>query len=182
MLDLIADSQKLGATLEVSRRTTPPPAFPGAGQMSADALDHYRALLRRAAAGESLSEREHGQLDALRSVAQGQVVLPPVSQPDDAGGAASPLPKSDEDQSGASNAAALDPGPAPNPTALRGPSEAGSEGPTLDKCRYCGQSPCCGPDHHAYRTLHYEDPIEVARRSKEATAVMLHQIGRGVRW
>jgi len=36
-------------------------------------------------------------------------------------------------------------------------------------CRYCG-GPCVGPEHHAYRTLHWHDPYEVARREAEATA------------
>lgn len=46
----------------------------------------------------------------------------------------------------------------------------------LPICRYCGR-PCVGPEHAAYRTLHGNDPEEIARRSAEATAVMFRQLG-----
>jgi hypothetical protein len=45
-------------------------------------------------------------------------------------------------------------------------------------CAYCGQAPCIGPEHYAYQTLHANDPVEVARRDKEATRVMMAQIRR----
>jgi hypothetical protein len=44
-------------------------------------------------------------------------------------------------------------------------------------CSYCGQA-CVGPDHEHFSTLHYNDPAEIARRSKEATRVMYHMLGK----
>ena len=40
-------------------------------------------------------------------------------------------------------------------------------------CGYCRRAPCVGPDHFAYTVLHYRDPVEVERRSREQTQVML---------
>ena len=89
-----------------------PTAFPGAGQMALASIEHYRELLRRAASGESLSDFERGELEALRSAAQGHV--PPVSQPGNTGAAASPLPRNDEIDRRATISPAPDPSVAPN--------------------------------------------------------------------
>ena len=48
-------------------------------------------------------------------------------------------------------------------------------------CAYCRRA-CVGPDHIAYEVLHWSDPIEVARRQKEATAVMYRMVGEGITW
>ena len=49
--------------------------------------------------------------------------------------------------------------------------------PIPTACRYCG-GPCVGKDRDVYRALHALDPAEVARRDTEATAEMMHMIGR----
>ena len=45
--------------------------------------------------------------------------------------------------------------------------------PALVGCVYCGQSPCIGADHPAYRVLHWNDPAEVERRRRDAVAATL---------
>lgn len=68
-------------------------------------------------------------------------------------------------QAGASSEAAVDPaGDAATPT-------------PAPVCPYCHRA-CVGPEHFAYDVLHYDDPIEVAKRDAEATAVMCKQIGK----
>lgn len=52
------------------------------------------------------------------------------------------------------------------------------EAPVTPPCPYCGRE-CIGPDHSAYRTLHGNDPAEVERRYREATAVMRTQVRFG---
>ena len=39
-------------------------------------------------------------------------------------------------------------------------------------CAWCLQSPCVGPSHPHFRTLHYNDPAEIQRRADENTRVM----------
>lgn len=50
--------------------------------------------------------------------------------------------------------------------------------PVDTKCPYCNQTPCVGPDHPAFRTLHGNDPAEVKRRDAEATREMFAQVGK----
>jgi hypothetical protein len=50
--------------------------------------------------------------------------------------------------------------------------------PQPDRCIYCKRSPCYGESHFAYRALHHHDPLEVARRDREATDIMRKQLGR----
>ena len=45
-------------------------------------------------------------------------------------------------------------------------------------CPYCGRK-CVGVEHSAYPTLHFLDPLEVAKRDAEATAEMLKMIRFG---
>jgi hypothetical protein len=45
------------------------------------------------------------------------------------------------------------------------------------ECEYCGPR-CVGPEHPAYSVLHWNDPLEVQRRDKEATAAMIKQLGK----
>jgi len=49
--------------------------------------------------------------------------------------------------------------------------------PAPAPCPYCKRA-CVGPEHFAYSTLHYDDPIEVQKRDAEATAVMMKQFGK----
>ena len=44
-------------------------------------------------------------------------------------------------------------------------------------CPFC-QRPCVGPEHPAFRVLHWLDPQEQARRTLAASAWMFVQVGR----
>jgi hypothetical protein len=58
-------------------------------------------------------------------------------------------------------------------------SPASAAVPAADvTCPYCRRSACLGADHPEFRVLHWDDPDEVKRRDQEATAIMLHQIGK----
>jgi hypothetical protein len=46
------------------------------------------------------------------------------------------------------------------------------------RCPYCGR-PCCGPEHPAFAVMHANDPEEITRRDKAATAVMLKMVRFG---
>jgi len=67
--------------------------------------------------------------------------------------------------------------PPPSPPQRETPKPAPSE-----PCRYCYQTPCIGPDHEFYRTLHANDPVEARRRDEEATREMLATLGRPHPW
>ncbi len=62
--------------------------------------------------------------------------------------------------------------------------------PQVEPCHHCGQPPaaCAALAQNnlaVWRALHGNDPREVERRSREATAVMLHTLGHGdgiTRW
>jgi hypothetical protein len=45
-------------------------------------------------------------------------------------------------------------------------------------CPYCQRSPCVGRGDPRYPVLHANDPVEMVRRTAEATKVMLHHINR----
>jgi hypothetical protein len=67
-----------------------------------------------------------------------------------------------------------DPVPSVAPPGLHvAPAPEPEEPPPPDQCPYCHQTPCIGPTHHGYSTLHFMDPLEIEKRDKEATAVML---------
>lgn len=58
-------------------------------------------------------------------------------------------------------------------------TDAHESAPSLGaSCVYCGR-PCVGADHDAYRTLHHNDPAEIARRDAEATATMYRTMTHG---
>jgi len=71
--------------------------------------------------------------------------------------------------------AAAAPRPAPPPRETPKPAPPAP-------CRYCGQTPCIGPEHHLWPTLHALDPVEVARRDKQATAEMFATLGKPHPW
>jgi hypothetical protein len=50
--------------------------------------------------------------------------------------------------------------------------------PKEPTCSYCGRK-CVGVEHSAYPTLHFLDPLEVAKRDQEATAVMRKMVRYG---
>jgi hypothetical protein len=54
-----------------------------AEKMPLAAIDRARDLLSRIVRGETLTEREYGQLDVLRSAMRGELVLPADTLADD---------------------------------------------------------------------------------------------------
>ena len=58
------------------------------------------------------------------------------------------------------------------------PTSAASASASDAGCSYCGGRPCVGPDHPSYPTLHAADPEQIARQTRESTAVMMRQVGR----
>jgi len=97
----------------------------------------------------------------------------------------STVAESDEDHVGASISSAPVERPAPAPraleTAVEG-SERGVETPALPaECPYCLR-PCVGRGHISFDVLHWDDPIEVARRRDAATAQMMARVGRPHPW
>ena len=55
----------------------------------------------------------------------------------------------------------------------RNTGQAPSVAPPQAGCAYCGNRPCVGPGSDLYPTLHANDPKEIARRDREATAAMM---------
>ncbi len=145
----------------------------GVDAMPSSALHLAQDLLSRIAAGETLTEREQGQLDVLYSAMRGEVLLPP-DPPSDAGYIEAARPSTapaSEDCPEATSADAPDLRPAPGAGA---PSAKAGAAPA---CAYCG-GPCVGKDHDVYRTFHALGPEEVARRDAEATAEMMKMVGK----
>ena len=60
--------------------------------------------------------------------------------------------------------------------AARAPRVAATE-----RCAYCHQAPCIGPEHHAYEVLHWNDPEEIKKRADRATAEMFESMRRARR-
>jgi hypothetical protein len=58
------------------------------------------------------------------------------------------------------------------------PREAPAPAPEPPTCKWCNRSPCIGPAHPAFATFHHDDPTEVERRDKEATAEMHESLRR----
>lgn len=155
---LITSAQTLvGALRAAQSETRPPHDLSGLDAMATSHLQAAKEYLDRQQAGETLSERELGRLDVLQDAMAGRVQLPTASE---ARSVANPRPV-DEDfsESGVADAA---------------PSVQQETG-----CPYCHRSPCIGPEHPAFATLHYNDPTEVERRRVEATAVMLATMSHG---
>jgi hypothetical protein len=50
--------------------------------------------------------------------------------------------------------------------------------PAPERCQFCHQAPCVGPDHHAYDVLHWNDPAEAKKRDDRATQEMFVALGR----
>lgn len=66
----------------------------------------------------------------------------------------------------------------PSPQPVR-PEPVPDTADAADACAFCYQTPCIGPEHPAFATLHSQDPLEIAKRHKEATAVMLKMMKFG---
>lgn len=168
----------ISETIDRLRAELPPTitrtsTFAGVDAMPSSALRLASDLLRRQLAGETLSERELGQLDMLRHATRGHVVLPPDpldvadipayrdkvdAEIVELGATSRPVSESEASQ------------PAPEPTCGYGCG-------TLTRCVEIKKT---RPD--AWRALHYTDPEEVARRNKEATAVMMARVGKPHPW
>jgi hypothetical protein len=65
---------------------------------------------------------------------------------------------------------------------LAGAAPAGVPLAEPTRCPYCGQAPCVGPEHSAFEVLHWDDPEEVDRRAKAATAEMIESLRRQRTW
>jgi hypothetical protein len=160
----------LTATLEASRTPTPD-ANPGVERMPQTALELARDLLQRLAAGETLSEREQGQLDVLDAAMRGELLLRGELVSDD------PSP------------VVIDQAPAP-PTAdpiVQATVPTAAPAAAEPTCAYCHQSHerCAeikATNLDAWQVLHYSDPTEVAKRDEEATAIMMKQMGKPSPW
>ncbi len=76
----------------------------GVERMPTSALEAAHALLARLAKGETLSEREQGQLDVLRSAIHGEVALPPDWLPSSCNVATFTAPEPGDENSPASTA------------------------------------------------------------------------------
>jgi hypothetical protein len=167
---LVQLSQQLFNVLEtslVTREAHRQSDLPGVDQMPMSALELTTDLMKRVAAGETLSERELGQLDVLRHAMRGDVVLPPDK----------PEVPAHQSQDGAE---IVEPGATSRPAS---DPEASQQAPE-PACQYCGRA-CVGRDHHAYDVLHAQDPEHVEARRKEATQTMLATMRHGsgiTRW
>lgn len=64
------------------------------------------------------------------------------------------------------------------PSSASSPSAPGTRATFTESCVYCGDRPCVGETHHAYRALHWNSESEIERRREEATAVMLRTMGQ----
>ena len=72
---------------------------------------------------------------------------------------------------------------APAPVEASPPAAPTPEPPA--QCPYCHSTPCIGRDHHAYDSLHENDPEHIERRRQHNTRVMLRtmRVGSGItRW
>jgi hypothetical protein len=89
---LITIAQTLGAALDESqtRATRTPSNLLGIDAMPSSALRLTQSLLSRLAAGDTLTEREQGQLDILQSAMRGDVALPSDTPDDPAPGGSEP--------------------------------------------------------------------------------------------
>lgn len=139
---------RLGAEI---RGETPLDSTPRPGLLSTPtpALELARSLLSRLANGDALTERELGQLDVLRASMRHEVRLaapPAPSAPE-----TETLPEAEPNME--------DPVAAPLPS-------IGDQNTDPDAWLKAH-------DLEAWRVVHYNDPEEVERRNREATAVML---------
>lgn len=141
---------RLGAEI---RGETPLDGTPRPGLMSTPtpALELARSLLSRLANGDTLTERELGQLDVLRASMRHEVRLAATSAPSQP--ETETLPE------------AVDPEPerADPATSLPLIGDQNTDPDAWLKAH----------DLEAWRVVHYNDPEEVERRNREATAVML---------
>ncbi len=135
--------------------------YPGIDDMPRSALELLQEFDERVAAGGALSEYEQGQVDVLVMASRGQILLageliadPPPPVAIDVPALAAEAPEQSRPE----------PEPEPVPT-----------------CEYCRQrfARCAelkAADLGSWRTLHWRDPSEVARRSEESTQIMLAQM------
>lgn len=61
------------------------------------------------------------------------------------------------------------------PTTDTAPEQKSSTPPPIAGCAFCC-GPCVGDAHHAYSTLHFCDPKQIAERQRRAAAVMLARL------
>lgn len=156
-----ARAERLAAAIREARPDPAPkgsriglPAVPGLRGMPTEAVERAARLLGRLADGESLTDRELGQLDVLQAAMDGEVVL-----------ASSPvLEASDVDVSPKPAATASDEPPADEPSA----SVEGAE----------STEPIAAVPQGIQRIVDGNSPEEIERRRAEATAEMFRNVGR----
>lgn len=173
---LVKLSQQLFDVLETSlagRESRTSSDMPGIDLMPLSALNLAMDLLNRRIAGEQLSERELGQLDVLHAAEQGKVLLPP----DPAN-----VPDMSAYRSQAS-AEIVEPRSTSRPVSEPAPAQP----PAEPQCGYgCGSLTRCAEIKatrlDTWRLFHQLDPAEIKRRDAEATAEMMHMIGKPSRW
>lgn len=131
----------------------------GIAQTPTPALELAQQLLSRLENGETLTEREHGALDVLRSAIRAEVALPPQPAPlhfhETPDGTILLEPGDDVDDIDREWAA-----PA------REPATGDSDAELKEH------------DLAAWRAIHYNDADEIERRQREATDLMLNRIGK----
>ena len=75
---------------------------------------------------------------------------------------APPFPRTDDPRG------PIAPAPEPKAPVSEPKVPVGETVPTPEPgCPYCSGRPCCGKEHDAYRTLHWDDPVEIERRRVE---------------
>ena len=151
----------------------------GLEQVPTQALTLARDLLTRLQQGETLTERELGQLDVLQDAMAGRVSL--ASDPRSVAAPIFDTPVNTRVCEG-DGLILLEPGDVGYVEEIDAPTRnattAAPRNVATPACAYCGRA-CCGPEHPAFATLHFLDPLEIAKRDKEATAVMMKMLPYG---
>lgn len=155
--------------------------LPGLREMPSSALLYADGLLSRREKGETLTERELGQLDVLEPAMRGELRLPP--DPPRAG-----LAESDEAARRRTNEPTTDPacplGEAPALEAPGDPDRNDDDRAEADTaCAYCGlrRGACAAireMNIDAWRAMHSTDPREEARENREAMSEMIAGLTR----
>jgi hypothetical protein len=86
----------------------------------------------------------------------------------------------DQERAERERASSIDAAGAPSAVSVEPAGEAATptSAPAPTQCAYCHRTPCVGPNHFAFDALHYNDPIEIAKRDERATREMYAQIGK----
>ncbi len=135
-------------------------------QLLGASLEESRTVRESGALALSLEDETTEQLEArlvrlLEAVRSAR--LPPLGA---LGGDRSPVGKTQDPAETSAETGA--------PAVPQAPEQPAPTSP----CPYCHRSPCVGPDHQHYATLHALDPEQVQKRDAEANAVMMKMVGK----